>query len=164
LVGLVEDVRQDLPAQGVQGHRERQPGVGVGQPGHRPPVPGARRQRQGHHQDVGDRAVELGPGPGGGEAPGQREPGPGGEAREQSPLDQYQSSGTIDPCNPGIYSTGAAPNDVQQYAPDYLQALQDARNKGCRRGGGAGGVSTTPAAAAPSAGGSGPSASGPASV
>ena len=44
---------------------------------------------------------------------------------EQSPLDQYQSSGTIDPCNPGIYSTGAAPNDVQQYAPDYLQALQE---------------------------------------
>ncbi|TML29672.1 MAG: hypothetical protein E6G30_03715 [Actinobacteria bacterium] len=83
---------------------------------------------------------------------------------EQSPLDQYQSSGTIDPCNPGIYSTGAAPNDVQQYAPDYLQALQDARNKGCRRGGGAGGVSTTPAAAAPSAGGSGPSAGAPASV
>ena len=83
---------------------------------------------------------------------------------EQSPLDQYQSSGTIDPCNPGIYSTGVAPNDVQQYAPDYLQALQDARSKGCHRGGGGGGVSTTPAAAAPSAGTSGPSAGGPAGV
>jgi hypothetical protein len=76
----------------------------------------------------------------------------------ESPLDQYQRTGTIDPCNPGVYSGGQAPNDVQQYAPDYLQALQDARRKGCARGGGGGG--TTTAAAAPTTV-SGPPPSGP---
>jgi hypothetical protein len=78
----------------------------------------------------------------------------------ESPLDQYQRTGTINPCNPGIYSGGAAPNDVQQYAPDYLQALQDARRKGCASGGGGGGGGTSTAAAASTVS-SGPPPSGP---
>jgi hypothetical protein len=73
----------------------------------------------------------------------------------ESPLDEYQRTGTISPCNPGIYEGGAAPNDVQQYAPDYLQALQDARRKGCARGGDGGNAGT--AAVPPS----GPPPSGP---
>lgn len=79
---------------------------------------------------------------------------------EPSPLDQYQQTGRIDPCNPGLYGAGGgAPNDVAQYAPDYLQALQDAKRAGCHHGGGSGGgggSSSSAAGAAPSTGGGAP--------
>jgi hypothetical protein len=62
-------------------------------------------------------------------------------ASAESPLDQYQRTGKIDPCTPGLYGGGGAPNDVAQYAPDYLQALDDAKRQGCHQGGGASGSS-----------------------
>jgi hypothetical protein len=61
-----------------------------------------------------------------------------------SPLDEYQQSGHITPCK---YSAGQlqgdVPNDVAQYAPEFLSQLQAAardRARGC--GGGGGGTST----------------------
>jgi hypothetical protein len=77
-------------------------------------------------------------------------------ARAESPLDQYQRTGKIDPCNPGLYSGGGTPNDVAQYAPDYLQALQDAKRQGCHHGGGGSGGGSATTAAAPAARGGGP--------
>ena len=47
-------------------------------------------------------------------------------------LEQYQRSGRIDPCTAS--TGGGIPNDVEQYAPDYLQALKDAQRRGCNRG------------------------------
>jgi hypothetical protein len=66
----------------------------------------------------------------------------------ESPLDQYQRTGKIDPCNPGLGGGGGTPNDVAQYAPDYIQALNDAKAKGCNHGGGGGGGATGVAAIA----------------
>ena len=47
-------------------------------------------------------------------------------------LEQYQRSGRIDPCTAS--TGGGIHNDVEQYAPDYLQALKDAQRRGCNRG------------------------------
>ena len=54
-------------------------------------------------------------------------------ALADSALEQYQRSGRIDPCTAS--TGGGIPNDVEQYAPDYLQALKDAQRRGCDRGG-----------------------------
>jgi hypothetical protein len=55
-----------------------------------------------------------------------------------SPLDEYQQTGHISPCK---YSAGqlqgSVPNDVAQYAPEYLSQLQAAardRARGCGAG------------------------------
>lgn len=53
-------------------------------------------------------------------------------ALADSALDQYQRTGQIDPCTAS--TGGGIPNDVEQYAPDYLQALKDAQRRGCDRG------------------------------
>jgi len=53
-------------------------------------------------------------------------------ALADSALEQYQRSGRIDPCTAS--TGGGIPNDVEQYAPDYLQALKDAQRRGCNRG------------------------------
>jgi hypothetical protein len=53
-------------------------------------------------------------------------------ALADSALDQYQRSGRIDPCTAS--SGGGIPNDVEQYAPDFLEALKDAQRRGCDRG------------------------------
>ena len=60
-----------------------------------------------------------------------------------SPLNEYQQTGRITPCkySPGQLQ-GSVPNDVAQYAPEYLSQLQAAareRAQGC--GGGASGGS-----------------------
>jgi hypothetical protein len=49
-----------------------------------------------------------------------------------SALEQYQRTGQIDPCTAS--GGGGIPNDVAQYAPDFLQALKDAQRRGCNRG------------------------------
>jgi hypothetical protein len=79
----------------------------------------------------------------------------------ESPLDEYQRTGAIDPCNPGLGAGGGAPNDVQQYAPDYLAALEEARRKGCGRGGAGSGSGSGNGGGAVAPGGSGGSTSGP---
>ena len=53
-------------------------------------------------------------------------------ALADSALEQYQRTGRIDPCTAS--TGGGVPNDVEQYAPDYLQALKDAQRRGCNRG------------------------------
>jgi hypothetical protein len=53
-------------------------------------------------------------------------------ALADSALEQYQRTGQIDPCTAS--GGGGIPNDVAQYAPDYLQALKDAQRRGCNRG------------------------------
>jgi hypothetical protein len=57
-------------------------------------------------------------------------------AGAQSALDEYQRTGQINPCTATL--PGGVPNDVEQYAPDFLEALRDAQRRGCDRG-----VSTT---------------------
>jgi hypothetical protein len=57
-------------------------------------------------------------------------PAPG--ARADSALEQYQRTGRIDPCSAS--TGGGIPNDVEQYAPDFLEALKDAQRRGCNRG------------------------------
>jgi hypothetical protein len=59
-------------------------------------------------------------------------------ALADSALEQYQRNGTINPCT--ATGPGGVPNDVEQYAPDFLEALKDAQRRGCNRGG----SSTTP--------------------
>jgi hypothetical protein len=54
-------------------------------------------------------------------------------ALADSALEQYQRNGTIDPCT--ATGPGGVPNDVEQYAPDFLEALKDAQRRGCNRGG-----------------------------
>jgi hypothetical protein len=54
-------------------------------------------------------------------------------AGAESALDQYQRTGQINPCTAS--SSGGIPNDVEQYAPDFLEALRDAQRQGCSRGG-----------------------------
>jgi hypothetical protein len=54
----------------------------------------------------------------------------------ESALEQYQRTGQIDPCT--ATNPGDIPNDVEQYAPDFRDALNDAARRGCDRG-----VSTT---------------------
>jgi hypothetical protein len=49
-----------------------------------------------------------------------------------SAIEQYQRTGQIDPCTAS--GPGGVPNDVAQYAPDFLQALKDAQRRGCNRG------------------------------
>ena len=70
-------------------------------------------------------------------------------AGASSPLDEYQQTGHITPCKYGAGQLGGSvPNDVAQYAPEYLSQLQAAareRARGC--GGAAGGGSAAPAAA-----------------
>ena len=53
-------------------------------------------------------------------------------ALADSALEQYQRTGRVDPCTAS--TGGGIPNDVEQYAPDYLQALKDAQRRGCNRG------------------------------
>jgi len=60
-----------------------------------------------------------------------------------SPLDEYQQTGHITPCkyNAGQLQ-GDVPNDVAQYAPEFLSQLQAAardRARGCGGGGGSAG-------------------------
>jgi hypothetical protein len=50
-------------------------------------------------------------------------------AGAESALDQYQRTGQINPCTAS--SPGGIPNDVEQYAPDFLEALRDAQRQGC---------------------------------
>jgi len=86
-------------------------------------------------------------------------------ARADSPLNEYQQTGHITPCK---YSSGqlqgGVPNDVAQYAPEYLSQLQAAardRARGC--GGGASGGSgsgTLSGGGGASGGGSGGGAAG----
>jgi hypothetical protein len=54
-------------------------------------------------------------------------------AAAQSPLEQYQRTGTINPCSV-TGGPGEIPSDVEQYAPDFLEALKDAQRRGCDRG------------------------------
>ena len=54
-------------------------------------------------------------------------------AGAQTPLEQYQTTGRIDPCKVSG-GPGQIPNDIEQYAPDFLAALNDARARGCDRG------------------------------
>ena len=51
----------------------------------------------------------------------------------QSALEQYQRTGRLDPCNLG--SAGQIPNDIAQYAPDFLEAYRAAQRAGCARPG-----------------------------
>jgi hypothetical protein len=55
-------------------------------------------------------------------------------ASGQSALDQYQRNGAIDPCTLTA-GPGDIPNDVAQYAPDFLEALRAAQRQGCQRPG-----------------------------
>src|SRR3954462_15131187 len=57
-------------------------------------------------------------------------------ALAETPLEQYQRTGKIDPCT--VSGGGGIPNDVEQYAPDFKAALDDARSQGCNRGGASG--------------------------
>jgi hypothetical protein len=52
-----------------------------------------------------------------------------------SPLEQYQRTGRVDPCTAS--GSGGIPNDIEQYAPDFKAALQDALRQGCDKGGAA---------------------------
>jgi hypothetical protein len=76
-----------------------------------------------------------------------------------SPLDEYQQTGHITPCNYNAGQLqGSVPNDVAQYAPEFQSQLQAAardRARGCggASGGGAGGAQSGAAAAAGVAGG-----------
>jgi hypothetical protein len=75
-------------------------------------------------------------------------------AGASSPLDEYQQTGHITPCKygPGQLQ-GSVPNDVAQYAPEYLSQLQAAareRAQGC--GGASGGGGGGPQLAAGAAG------------
>lgn len=53
-------------------------------------------------------------------------------AGAESPLSEYQRTGVISPCkhSPGSLG-GPIPADVEQYAPDYQAALNDAARAGC---------------------------------
>ena len=57
-------------------------------------------------------------------------------APADSALEQYQRTGQIDPCTAS--NPGDIPTDIEQYAPDFREALNDAARRGCDRG-----VSTT---------------------
>src|SRR3979490_2712786 len=83
--------------------------------------------------------------------------GVAGPAWAGSPLDEYQQTGHITPCK---YSSGqlqgSVPNDVAQYAPEYVSQLQAAareRTSGC--GSAASGGATGRGAGAGGPGGSG---------
>jgi hypothetical protein len=85
-----------------------------------------------------------------------------------SPLDEYQQTGHITPCkyNAGQLQ-GDVPNDVAQYAPEFLSQLQAAardRARGCGGGGssssGAGGDNHSAAAVGVAAAGGGGKGSG----
>jgi hypothetical protein len=52
----------------------------------------------------------------------------------ESALEQYQRTGKIDPCT-ASGGPGSIPNDVAQYAPDFLDAYNAAQRQGCNRGG-----------------------------
>ncbi len=56
-------------------------------------------------------------------------------------LNEYQRTGQINPCTAA--DPGSIPNDVAQYAPDFLDALREAQRQGCNKGGVS---STTPTA------------------
>jgi hypothetical protein len=47
-------------------------------------------------------------------------------------IEEYQRTGQINPCTAS--DPGGIPNDVEQYAPDFLEALKDAQRRGCNRG------------------------------
>jgi hypothetical protein len=88
-------------------------------------------------------------------------------AGASSPLDEYQQTGRITPCKygPGQLQ-GSVPNDVAQYAPEYLSQLQAAardRAHGCGgASGGDGGGGAQPAAAAAGVAAAGGGGNGPA--
>ena len=48
-------------------------------------------------------------------------------------LEQYQRTGKINPCT-ASGGPGDIPNDVEQYAPDFLDAYNAAQRQGCNRG------------------------------
>ncbi|MDX6672097.1 MAG: hypothetical protein QOI91_2460 [Solirubrobacteraceae bacterium] len=52
----------------------------------------------------------------------------------ETPLEQYQRTGKINPCT-ASGGPGSIPNDVAQYAPDFLDAYNAAQRQGCNRGG-----------------------------
>jgi hypothetical protein len=54
-------------------------------------------------------------------------------ASAETALEQYQRSGRIDPCT-ASGGPGDIPNDVEQYAPDFLDAYNAAQRRGCNRG------------------------------
>jgi hypothetical protein len=68
-------------------------------------------------------------------------------AGAESPLSEYQRTGVISPCKHSAGSLGGPiPADVEQYAPDYQAALQDAARAGC---GGSSSSSSTPTSTTP---------------
>jgi hypothetical protein len=85
-----------------------------------------------------------------------------------SPLNEYQQTGHITPCKYGAGQLqGNVPNDVAQYAPEFLSQLQGAardRARGCggAGGGGAGGGGAQSAAGVAGAAGGGSGGNGPA--
>lgn len=50
----------------------------------------------------------------------------------ETALEQYQRTGRIDPCTAGG-GAGDIPNDVEQYAPDFLDAYNAANRRGCKK-------------------------------
>lgn len=52
----------------------------------------------------------------------------------ETALEQYQRTGKINPCT-ASGGPGSVPNDVAQYAPDFLDAYNAAQRQGCNRGG-----------------------------
>jgi hypothetical protein len=53
-------------------------------------------------------------------------------ASAETALDQYQRTGQINPCT-ASGGPGDIPNDVEQYAPDFLEAYRAAQRAGCQR-------------------------------
>ena len=54
-------------------------------------------------------------------------------ASAETALEQYQQRGQIDPCT-ATGGPGDIPNDVEQYAPDFLDAYNAAQRRGCNTG------------------------------
>ena len=54
-------------------------------------------------------------------------------ASAETALEQYQRTGKIDPCT-ATGGPGDIPSDVEQYAPDFRDALNAANRAGCGRG------------------------------
>jgi hypothetical protein len=63
----------------------------------------------------------------------------------ETALEQYQRTGKINPCT-ATGGPGDIPNDVAQYAPDFLDAYNAARRAGCHRGSTVTPTGTQPAA------------------
>ena len=54
-------------------------------------------------------------------------------ASAETALEQYQRSGRIDSCT-ATGAPGDIPSDVEQYAPDFLEAYRAAQRNGCNKG------------------------------